>query len=137
MDPLSLVLVVAVAAAGVAAVVWDRRQQVARARVGLRQAGTDLRGIETALEAFVRFGNYIPESVGRPLGKKVVQIVEDSLPSIAKVVRRVRDSGMRQESEVALRRGNELRRILDGHNGQYVKRMMAEHAKLLADDLKA
>src|SRR5712692_5105274 len=137
MDPLSLVLVVAAAAAGVAAVVWYRRRQVARARIGLRQAESDLREIENALETFVRTGNYIPESVRRPLGAKVVEIAEGSLPPIAKVVRRVRDSGIRQESEVALRHGGELRRILENHNDQYVKRVMAEHSKLLVDDLKA
>src|SRR5712692_8241578 len=89
MDPLSLVLVVAAAAAGVAAVVWYRRRQVARAHVGLRQAQSDLCGIENALETFVRSGAYIPESVRRPLGAKVVQIAEGSLPPIAKVLRRV------------------------------------------------
>src|SRR5256886_2872225 len=137
MDPLSLVLVVAAAVAGVAAVVWYRRRQVARASIGLQQAESDLRGIENALETFVRSGNYIPESIRRPLGAKVVQIAEGSLPPIAKVVRRGRDSAMRQESEAALRHGNALRRILEGHNDQYVRRMMAEHSKLLVDDLKA
>src|SRR5947209_6007727 len=137
MDPLSLVLVVAAAVAGVAAVVWYRRRQVARASIALRQAESDLREIENALETFVRSGNYIPESIRRPLGAKVVQIAEGSLPPIAKVVRRVRDSAMRQESEAALRHGNELRRILEGHNDEYVKGMMAEHSRLLVDDLKA
>src|SRR5437879_6056308 len=137
MDPLSLVLVVAVVGAGVAAVVWYRKRQVARARVGLRQAETDLLAIDTALETFVRSGNYISGSVRRPLSAKVSQIVESNLPPIAKVVRRARDSQIRGESEAALRRGNELRRILEGHNDQYVKRMMTEHSKLLVDDLKA
>ena len=135
MDPLSLVLVVAVAGAGVAAVVWYRKRQLARARVGLRQAETDLLDIDTALQTFVLSGNYIPESVRRPLGAKVILIVEGSLAPIAKVVRRARDSQIRGESEAALRRGNELRRILEGHNDQYVKRMMTEHSKLLVDDL--
>src|SRR5437016_7831447 len=53
------------------------------------------------------------------------------------MVGRARDSQIRGESEAALRRGNELRRILEGHNDQYVKRMMTEHSKLLVDDLKA
>src|SRR3989449_1108023 len=44
---------------------------------------------------------------------------------------------MRQESEVAVRHGDELRHILESHNNQYAKRMTAEHAKLLVDDLKA
>ena len=127
----------AAAAAGVAGVVWYRRRQVARALIRLRQAESDLREVENALEAFVLSGNYIPESVRRPLGAKVVRIAEGSLPPIAKVVRRARDSGMRQESEVALRHGGELRRILENHNDQYVKRVMAEHSKLLVDDLKA
>ena len=137
MDPLSLVLVVAVAGAGVAAVVLYRKRQVALARVGLRQAEIDLLEIDTALQTFVLSSNYIPESVRRPLGAKVIQIVEGSLPPIAKVVRRGRDSQIRGDSEAALRRGNELRRILEGHNDQYVKRMMTEHSKLLVDDLKA
>src|SRR5437016_3012185 len=137
MDPLSLVLVVAVAGAGVAAVVWYRKRQVALARVGLRQAEIDLLEIDTALQTFVLSSNYIPESVRRPLGAKVIQIVEGSLPPIAKVVRRGRDSQIRGESEAALRRGNELRRLLEDHNDQYVKRMMTEHSKLLVDDLKA
>src|SRR5437870_10584706 len=137
MDPLSLVLVVAVAGAGVAAVVWYRRRQVARACTGLRQAEADLLDIDTSLETFVRSGNYIPESVRRPLCAKVIQVVEGSLPPIAKVVRRVRDNETRQESEVALRHGRELRRLLEDHNDQYVKRMMTEHSKLLVDDLKA
>src|SRR5256712_4040804 len=136
-DPLSLVLVVAAVGAGVAGVVWYRRRQVARALIRLRQAESDLREIENALEAFVLSGNYIPESVRRPLGAKVVQIAEGSLPPIAKAVRRGRDSGMRQESEVALRHGGELRRILENHNDQYVKRVMAEHSRLLVDDLRA
>jgi DNA helicase-4 len=137
MDPLLLVLVVAAAAAGVAAVVWYRRRQVERARIGLRQAEIDLLGIDTALKTFVPSGDYIPESVRRPVGAKVVEIAESKLPSIAKIARRARDSGMRQESEAALRRANELRRILENHNDQYVKRMIAEHSKLLVDDLKA
>src|SRR5438309_1614484 len=93
MDPLSLVLVVAVVGAGVAAVVWYRKRQVALARVGLRQAETDLLAIDTALETFVRSGNYIPESVRRPLGAKVIQIVESNLPPIAKVDRRSGERG--------------------------------------------
>src|SRR2546423_5963068 len=137
MDPLSLVLVVAVAGAGVVAVVWYRKRQLARARIGMSQAETDLLDIGTALETFVRSGNYIPESIRRPLGAKVIQIVEGSLPPIAKVVRRARDSQIRGESEAAHRRGNELRRILEGHNDQYVKRMMTAHSKLLVDNLKA
>src|SRR5207247_3051246 len=136
-DPLSLVLVVAAVAAGVAAVVWYQRRQVARALIRLRQAQSDLRGIQKALETFVRSGNYIPESVRRPLGVQVVQIAEGSLPPIAKVARRARDTEMRPESGVAVRHGNELRHILDSHNDQYVKRMTAQHAKLLVDDLQA
>src|SRR6267378_1287845 len=137
MDPLSLALVVAVAGAGVAAFVWYRKRQVARARVGLRQAQTDLLEVDTTLQTFVVSGNYISESVRRPLSAKVNQIVEGSLPPIARVVRRARDRQIRGESEAALRRGNELRRILEGHNGQYVNRMMTEHSKLLVGDLKA
>src|SRR5436853_3278273 len=137
MDPLSLVLVVAVVGAGVAAVVLYRKRQVALARVGLRQAEIDLLEIDTALQTFVLSSNYIPESVRRPLGAKVIQVVEGSLPPIATVVRRGRDNQIRGESEAALRRGNELRRILEGHNDQYIKRMMTEHSKLLVDDLGA
>jgi DNA helicase-4 len=44
---------------------------------------------------------------------------------------------VRQESEAALRDGKELRHTLESHNDHYVKRTMAEHAKLLVDDLKA
>src|SRR3989475_3693197 len=132
MDPLSLVLGVAAVAAGVAGVVWYRRRQVARARIGLRQAESDLREIENALDTFVRSGNYIPESVRRPLGTKVVEIADGSLPPIAKVVRRTRDTEMRRGSAGAGCPASELRRGLEGHNHQSVKRAMAEQSKLLS-----
>src|SRR5437016_14422161 len=127
MDPLSQVLVVAVAGAGVAAVVWYRKRQVALARVGLRQAEIDLLEIDTALQTFVLSSNYMLESVRRPLGAKVIQIVEGSLPPIAKVVRRGRDSQIRGESEAARRRGNEHRRLLEEHNDRDVKLRRTEH----------
>src|SRR5438128_11567902 len=93
-DPLSLVPVVAAAVAGVAAVFWYRRRQVASALIGLRQVHSDLRGIEKAVETFVRSGSYIPESVRRPLGVQVVLMAEGRLPLTAKLIPRSRDTEM-------------------------------------------
>lgn len=62
--------------------------------------------------------------------------MERNLPTVAKVLRRVRDTTVREQSEAILRHGNELRQVLKNHNDQYVKRMIAEHSKLLVEELK-
>lgn len=137
MDPLLVVSVVAAAAGSVAAVLWSRKRQVQKAGASLQRADGDLRGIESALQPFVRSGEYLPERIRRPLDVKSAEVAERVLPPVAKVVRRTRDTTMRGEFDRILRHSNELRKILVDHNTELVRARMTEHSHLLIDDLKA
>jgi len=137
MDPLLLVPVSAAAVVGIAAFLWYRKRQVHQAGIRLQQVGPDLQSIESSLQSFVSTGDYIPERVRRPLEGKVAEVAERILPPIAKVVRRTRDISIRDQFEGNLRQANQLRQILNGHNQNYARRMMARYSKLLIEELKA
>ena len=135
MDLVWLILVSVATALAIAAFVWSRRRQVERAREGLQQGDAALLGIDGALQSFVSTGDYIPERVRRPIHAELTRLTQQSLPQVAKVVRRLRDGAMRKQLEGVLRRSNELRHVLEEHNDRYVKRMVTEHSKLLVEEL--
>ena len=135
MDLVWLILVSVATVLAIAAFVWSRRRQVERAREGLQQGDAALLGIDGALQSFVSTGDYIPERVRRPIHAELTRLTQQSLPPVAKVVRRVRDGAMRKQLEGVLRRSNELRHVLEEHNDRYAKRMVTEHSKLLVEEL--
>src|SRR5437879_4877538 len=137
MDPLLLVSTVAAAAVGIAAVFLLRKGQVRKAGTKLQGADSVLREIEGSLQPFVRTGDYIPERVRRPLDEKSAEVGERILPSVAKVVRRMRDTTRRNDFERLLRQSSELRKVLNDHNIEFARARIEEHSKLLVDELAA
>src|SRR5688572_17597277 len=133
MDPLWvwLALLLAATATAVVAFVRFRKRQMERARAGLSQVQATLLAVEDGLRSFTAEDAYITEQVRRPLHAKPAELLERDLPAIAKVVRRARDPTMRESLERAHRQADELRKQLDEHNGRFVERRVAEHAKLL------
>src|SRR3990172_4646720 len=128
MDLLWLVLVLVGIAVVVSGFVWFRKHQLGRACDGLGQAKSVLKDIEGAGQPYVRTGDYMPESVRRNLDASVIQLTQHTLPPIAKVVRRRRDSATREQLEDVLRHASELQQLLQRHNGQYVQRKVTEHS---------
>jgi len=136
-DPLLLVPALAATALGVAGFLWYRKRQVQQAAIRLGQAAVDLDEIERTLRAFTRTGDYIPERVRRALDTKRTDLAERTLPRIAKVVRRARDSGTGDRLQDIVRRSDEVREVLREHNETYVRQKRTEHSALLVEQLKA
>ncbi len=137
MDLLLVIPAIVAVALGTAAVLWYRKRRLQEAGIKLDQAVADLRSIEQSLRSFVQTGAYIAERLRRPLDGKASELAEQILPSIAKVTRRSRDTSIRKRLEAASRKADELRETLKQHNHRYVQRMIAEHSKLLVEELRA
>jgi DNA helicase-4 len=130
--------VAAVAGAiAVAAIVWLRKRQIERAQRAMREAHSAIQKIQADLQPHLIADDYIPEALRRPLDAQVRQLTERSLPKVAKVLRGVRDPVTREELESVLRDSTAVRQDLAGHNDRYAKRMVAEHSRLLIEELKA
>jgi DNA helicase-4 len=138
MDP--LLLLVSALAAGIlsfAAILWHRKRQAQQAGSRLQQAAGELSRLESTLQPFLGVGDYIPERIRRPLEGQVAKVTEQILPPIAKVVRRSRDRQMRDRFGSAMRRASTLLQVLKEHNDSHAKRLIAEHSKLLVEELQA
>lgn len=136
MDLPWLILGSVAVAIAVAGGLWFRKRQVQLARDGLHQVQSALKDIDGVLQPYVRAGDYIPEFVRRPLDAKLIQLTQRSLPPITKILRRVSDRAMKDLLEDVLRHASELPHTLQEHNERYVKRMVAEHSKLLVEELR-
>ena len=79
--------------------------------------------------------DYLPERVGRPLRSEIKTLVEWTLPSLEKTVRKTHDGVMRKEFESITVAADQLRQRLVGHNYQYVQRAITDHSKLLVGEL--
>src|SRR5438094_3976087 len=137
MDVWSLTVAAVAGAIVVVAIVWLRKRQIEQARRAMRKAHSAVQRIQAALQPHLTADNYIPEALRRPLDGEVRQLTDRSRPKVAKVLRRVRDPVMREELESALRDSTAVRQELAEHNDRYAKRMVAEHSKLLIEELKA
>ncbi len=135
MDLIWLVPASAAAAMAVVAVVWFRKRQIKRAHDELQQVHSALPKIEADVQPFVATGGYVPESFRRPLDARLAQIAERTLPAVAKVLRQS-DGATREHLGGVLHKVEKLRHTLKEHNDQYVKRMVAEHSKLLVEELR-
>src|SRR5439155_10475474 len=123
-------------AIAVAAIVWLRKRRIEQAQRAMREAHSAIQKIQADLQPHLTADDYIPEAVRRPMDAEVRQLTERSLPKVAKVLRGHRDPVTREELESVLRDSTAVRQELAEHNDRYVKRMVAEHSKLLIEELK-
>src|SRR5690242_9484957 len=132
MDLLWLVLgpavVVGVLALTVFAVVpWYRKQSVEKARASLREVPSVLTRIDDSLQPYLSSKEYFPERLGRPLRSEIQTLVELTLPSLEKTVRRAHDGALRKDFESITIAADNLSQKLAVHNYQYVQRAINEH----------
>jgi hypothetical protein len=137
LDLLLPVLGPVVAVIAIAAVLWYRKRKIEHAHASLQRAAEDLGHVETALDPFLRTGDYIPERVRKPLDAKASQVAEEVLPQITKIAQRTRNISMRDRLGRTSRKANELSKLLREHNEGYVQRRIAEHSTLLVEELNA
>src|SRR6266581_1033579 len=133
---LGLVLAAILAIVVLVALPWYRKHGIEQARASLREVPSVLIRIDNSLQPYLSSKEYLPERVGRPLKSEIQTLVELTLPSLGKSVRRAHDGAMRKDFESITIAANLLRQKLIGHNYQYVQLAISEHSKLLVDELK-
>src|SRR6267378_6921211 len=132
---LGLVFAATLAIMVLVALPWYRKHGIEQARASLKEISPILAKIENSLEPYLSSKEYLPERVGRPLRSEIQTLVELTLPSLRKSVRRAHDGAMRKDFESITIAANQLRQKIMGHNYQYVQRAIAEHSKLLIEEL--
>src|SRR3989475_6556782 len=113
-----------------------RKRGINQARAYLNEVPGVLSRIDKFLLPYLSSKEYLPERVGRPLMSEMKTLIESTLPSLGKTVRRTHDSLMRKEFESITLGANQLRQKLMEHNCQFVQRALTEHSKLLVGELK-
>ena len=140
MDLLSLVLGLSVAAAVVAlatlVVLPDHRKRTAKhVAKGLNDVRATLTRIENATKPHLIPTEYISERIARPLQSELKTFLEQALPSIEKSVRRTHDDAILKEFDSISFAASQLRQAFVEQNHKYTQRAIAEHSKLLRDEL--
>src|SRR2546430_15466125 len=133
---LGLVVVAILAITVYATLPVYRKRSIEQSRATLDDVRKTLSRIDNFFEPYLSSKEYLPERIGRPLKSEIKTLVEWTLPSYEKTVRRAHDSVMRKEFESITMAANQLQQKLTGHNYRYVQRAIAEHSKLLVGDLK-
>src|SRR6266487_300133 len=133
---LGLVLAAILAIVVLVALPWYRKHGIEQARASMKEVPPILAKIDNSLEPYLSSKEYLPERVARPLRSEIQTLVELTLPSLGKSVRRAHDGAMRKDFESMTIAANLLRQNLVGHNYQYVERAIAEHSKLLVEELR-
>ena len=113
-----------------------RRRETERAKVILDEARESLAKVETTSRQYLSSSEYIPERIGRPLRSEVTILTERTLPSFAKMVERSHDNSMKEEFEAIAVNARHLRQAIMGHNYEFTRRAIAEHSRLLVDELR-
>jgi len=138
-----IILAVVALAGAVAAFLWRRKiaeklrkRRAERAREGLERAQAALQAVEVDLQPFLANGAYIPERIRRPFEARVTQLVDQSLPEVARVASHAIDGAMQDRLAGVIRRVGDLRKVLKEHNDGYVKKMVAAHSNLLVEELR-
>ena len=113
-----------------------RKRSISQSRVSLEEVSAVISRIDNSFEPYLSSKEYLPERIGRPLKSEIKTLVEWTLPSVEKAVRRTHDSLMRKEFESISMAASQLRQNLMGYNHQYVQRAISEHSKLLVEELR-
>src|SRR5437016_5201932 len=116
---LGLVLSAILAIVVLVALPWYRKHGIEQGRATLKGVPPILTKIHNSLEPYLVSKEYLPERVARPLRSEIQTLVESTLPSLRKSVRRARDGAMRKDFESITIAANHLRQKLMGHNYQY------------------
>src|SRR5437667_4280783 len=133
---LGLSVAAAVVALAILVVLPDRRKRTAKhVADGLNEARSTLTRIENATRSHLIPTEYISERIARPLQSELKTFVEQTLPSIEKSVRRTRDDAILKEFDSISFAASQLRQAFVGQNHKYTQRAIAEHSKLLRDEL--
>src|SRR6266571_4460285 len=133
---LGLVLAAILAIVVPVALPWYRKHSIERARASLKEVPPILAKIDNSFQPYLSSKEYLPERVGRPLRSEIQTLVELTLPYLRKSVQRARDGAMRKDFESITIAASLLRQNLIGHNYQYVQQAIAEHSKLLVEELR-
>src|SRR2546426_9012092 len=133
---LGLVVVAILAITVSVALPFYRKRGIKHARASLNEVPGVLSRIDKFLEPYLSSKEYLPERVGRPLRSEMKTLIESTLPSLGKAVRRTHDGVMRKEFEFITMAMDQLRQKLMEHNFQFVQRALTEYSKLLVEELK-
>src|SRR2546427_1972498 len=114
---------------------WIRNRRLTQAKAVLQEAGTAVTNIEASIKPFSTSNSYLPERVKRPLLTRITDLHENTLPSTTKIVRRTRDGAMLELFQSIVQNVGELRSNLATHNNRFIQRAIADHSKLLVEEL--
>src|SRR2546427_3400505 len=114
---------------------WIRNRRLSQAKAVLQEAGTAIKNIEATVKPFSASNSYLPERVKRPLLTQITELHENTLPSITKTVRRTHDGAMLEHFQSIVQNVGQLRSNLANHNKGFIQRAIADHSKLLVEEL--
>src|SRR2546422_9485658 len=97
---LGLVVVAILAITVSAALPFYRKRGIKHARASLNEVPGVLSRIDKSLEPYLCSKEYLPERVGRPLSSEMKTLVESTLPSLGKTVRRPHNEVLRKAFEL-------------------------------------
>jgi len=112
-----------------------RRLGFKHATDSLAEAREILAKIDGSTRPHLSSRKYVPERIARPLRSEINTLVERTLPSVEANVRRTHDATLRKEFDFISLAANQLRQSFASQNHQYTRRAIAEHSKLLVDEL--
>ena len=92
---LGLAVVAIVAIAVYVTLPLYRKRSISLSRVSLEKVSAVISRIDNSFEPYLSSKEYLPERIGRPLKSEIKTLVEWTLPSVEKAVRRTHDSVMR------------------------------------------
>jgi DNA helicase-4 len=95
-----------------------------------------LAAIEEALRPTLSAGAYLPEGIRRALDRQLVQLVDQILPPVERILRRSHDPLVERRVESLPRYVTGLRQVLAVNNDRFVERMISEHSRLLVEELR-
>src|SRR5438128_5911597 len=101
----------------------------------MQEAGAAITNIEATIKPFSTSNSYLPERVKRPLLTLITELHENTLPSITKTVRRTHDGAMLEQFQSIVQNTGQLRSNLETHNNRFIRRAVADHSKLLVEEL--